>query len=163
MSCSDAAGTGCNFPYSLAYRAFGLNPDGGFSRLVSEAATSLSLASLTHLQYCVTRVLEDQVEGHMIEAGVFRGGAVIFMAGLLAALDKDMQRNVYVADSFAGIPKSRSSVSEAGECDDWVERYEVSEVEVKNTFRRYGLLDNRVKFVKGQVAEYIGSSQLMTS
>ncbi len=122
------------------------------------------------------------VPGDLIEAGVFRGGATIFMRALLAAHEMDgggggstvgraagggrtggRQRVVYVADSFEGIPPSRRSIEYgssdssngdgstvlAEECDAWGERYAVSRGVVEANFRRYGLLDDRVRFLQG--------------
>jgi hypothetical protein len=132
------------------YRAFGLGSV-DFTKSNSAAHTSLSIATLQHLQYCIEHVLRQGIPGDLIEAGVFRGGATIYMAAVLAAYDSD--RKVWVADSFQGIPPSRREVAggvQLEECDSWEERYSVSEAEVRSNFRRYGLLDDdHVSFVPG--------------
>jgi hypothetical protein len=104
-----------------------------------------------HVQLSVERVLASKVPGDLIEAGVFRGGATIFMRAVLAAHDLAAAssrssgssggfgggaggaRRVFVADSFAGIPPSRRAVADGlqEECDAWEERYAVSEEEVR--------------------------------
>lgn len=131
ISCEDAGGTACEFPYGLTFRGFGLAAS-NFSRSSSKAHTSLSVASLTHLELCIERVITSDVKGDLIEAGVFRGGATIFMMAALIS-HRDLSRRVFVADSFSGIPLSRGSGSPVGkeECDSWSERYAVSEAEVK--------------------------------
>ena len=53
-------------------------------------------------------MVSAQVPGDLMEAGVFRGGACIFLRGLLAAaFPAEATRRVFVADSFAGIPPPR--------------------------------------------------------
>ena len=58
---------------------------------------------LDHLQTCVETVLCEEVPGDLIETGVWRGGSVILMRGVLAAY-ADPKRRVWVADSFRGLP-----------------------------------------------------------
>ena len=48
-----------------------------------DAHTMLSLKRLDNIQYCVERALHDGVPGDLIEAGVWRGGATIFMRAVL--------------------------------------------------------------------------------
>jgi len=48
------------------------------------AHTMIGIQRLTNIQRCVERVLADQVQGDLIETGVWRGGCCIFMRGLLA-------------------------------------------------------------------------------
>ena len=68
-----------------------------------EAETMVGLKRLKNLQYCITNALQDGVPGDLVETGVWRGGATIFMRGVLKAYgDKD--RIVWVADSFQGLP-----------------------------------------------------------
>jgi len=52
----------------------------------------------------VERIVEEDVPGDLIETGVWRGGASIFMRGALEAYG-DRERTVWVADSFQGLPK----------------------------------------------------------
>ena len=95
-----------------------------------------------------------------MEAGVFRGGACIFLRGLLAAaFPREATRRVVVADSFAGIPPPRLDIevaatgeTHAKEVDptaDWTDRFVSGVDAVRYNFRRYGLLDGRVTFVEG--------------
>ncbi len=69
-----------------------------------EAETMIGMKRLDNLQHCVTDVLEQRVAGDLIETGVWRGGAVIFMRAILQAY-RDRSRTVWAADSFAGLPK----------------------------------------------------------
>src|SRR5208283_546451 len=68
------------------------------------AITMLPAARLDNLQACVIDTIEQGVPGDLIETGVWRGGATIFMRAVLKAYG-DRQRTVWVADSFQGFPK----------------------------------------------------------
>src|SRR5882724_714815 len=69
----------------------------------SYADTMIGLRRLDNLQECIESVLDDKVPGDLIETGVWRGGACIFMRGVLRVHGVD-DRRVYVADSFQGLP-----------------------------------------------------------
>jgi O-methyltransferase len=112
--------------------------------------TMIGLKRLDNLQDCIQTVLRDRVEGDLIECGVWRGGACIFMRGVLAAFGVE-DRKVYVADSFEGLPKpdSEKYPEDAGDRLFADADLAVSREIVENNFRRYGLLDEQVVFLKG--------------
>ena len=64
----------------------------------------VGLKRLENLQYCVTEVIRRNVPGDLIETGVWRGGASIFMRAVLKVYG-DRTRIVWLADSFQGLPK----------------------------------------------------------
>jgi hypothetical protein len=68
------------------------------------ADTMIGLKRLENLQSCIETVLKERIPGDLIESGVWRGGACIFMRAVLAAYGIS-DRKVYVADSFEGLPK----------------------------------------------------------
>jgi O-methyltransferase len=88
--------------------------------------------------------------GDLIETGVWRGGASILMRGVLAA-HGDTSRTVWLADSFAGLPPPDAETYPADANIDMSANAElaVSLDEVAANFRRYGLLDEQVRFLKG--------------
>lgn len=117
----------------------------------AEAETMIGMKRLTSLQHCVETVLEEDVPGDLVETGVWRGGACILMRAVLAAYG-DTTRNVWLCDSFQGVPRSDPEHYKA----DKGIRAElaagilgVSEEEVKANFERYGLLDDQVRFLPG--------------
>jgi O-methyltransferase len=116
----------------------------------SEAETMIGLVRARHLANCVERVLVEGVPGDMLEAGVWRGGACILMRGVLEALG-DRTRRVWVADSFEGLPKPDAERYPADAGDDlWsFKELAIGVEEVQANFARYGLLDDRVVFLKG--------------
>jgi O-methyltransferase len=110
----------------------------------------LGQARLSHLVQCCIDVLRDGIPGDFIETGVWRGGACILMKGVLAAAG-DQTRAVWVADSFQGLPPPDSDQypADAGDLHHVEADLRVTEDEVRERFRRYGLLDDRVRFLKG--------------
>ena len=70
----------------------------------ARAHTMIGLKRFRNLQACVETVLADGVPGDLIETGVWRGGATIFMRAILSAHRRHRTQLVRVADSFAGLP-----------------------------------------------------------
>ena len=64
----------------------------------------IGLQGLDNIEYCLTDILRNGVPGDCIETGSWRGGAAIFMRGVLKAYGC-RDRAVWVADSFEGLPK----------------------------------------------------------
>lgn len=114
------------------------------------ADTMIGLKRLDNLQFCVETAIRERVEGDLIETGVWRGGACILMRAILAAYAID-NRKVYVADSFAGLPKpdEKTFPADKGDRHHTFEVLAVSQEQVADNFRRYGLLDDQVVFLKG--------------
>ncbi|ASW57633.1 macrocin O-methyltransferase [Plantactinospora sp. KBS50] len=114
-----------------------------------EADTMIGLRRLDNLERCILDVLEREVPGDLIETGVWRGGAVIFMRGMLRAYG-DQDRTVWVADSFRGLPKPEPHRLADVEDALWTQPFlAVSLEQVQDNFRRYGLLDDQVRFLPG--------------
>ena len=105
---------------------------------------------LENLQFCVEDVIRNRVPGDLIETGVWRGGACILMRAVLQA-HAVFDRQVWVADSFEGLPSPDAENYPYDEGLDLSVYRElaVSLEKVKENFRRYALLDDRVRFLKG--------------
>ena len=116
----------------------------------AEAETMVGLRRLDNLQYCVTEALRSGVAGDLVETGIWRGGATIFMRGILKAYG-DKRRCVWAADSFEGLPRPDAEQYPADEGDrHWTyPQLTVSRTEVEANFARYGLLDDQVRFLEG--------------
>ena len=125
----------------------------------AQAETMIGLYRLENLQNCVTGVLEDGVPGDLIETGAWRGGACIFMRGMLRAF-ADTQRTVWVADSFQGLPHPDPVRYPADTGDPhWAfSELAVSLETVRANFLRYGLLDNQVRFLPGWFRDTLPSA-----
>lgn len=131
------------------------------------------LGGLVHIQLLMEDLLglsaggEGSVEGDIIEAGCFTGATAVFMRALLeqeqppppqpsSLPPPPLPRRLFVADSFEGIPQPRTArglridgPQVAHGSAAWPERYAARQAQVRSTFRRYGLLDERVVLVPG--------------
>lgn len=114
------------------------------------AETMIGTARLDNVVDCCVSALTDGVPGDLAETGVWRGGTTILMRGVLEALGDD-ERNVWVADSFEGLPVPDAQRYPADEGLDWshVGVLKVGADIVRANFERYGLLDDRVRFLEG--------------
>jgi O-methyltransferase len=114
------------------------------------AHTMIGLKRLDHLQTCVETVLSEGIPGDFLETGVWRGGASIFVKGVLAA-HGDHSRRVWLADSFRGLPPPDVKHYPADRGWNLHENAElaISRDAVEANFRSYGLLDERVRFLEG--------------
>ncbi|MGH9028528.1 MAG: TylF/MycF/NovP-related O-methyltransferase [Acidimicrobiales bacterium] len=127
----------------------------------SGAETMIGMVRARHLATCVEQAVVEAVPGDLLEAGVWRGGACILMKGVLEALG-DRARRVWVADSFCGLPKPDPERYPADKGDDlWTfEELAVSLEEVRANFARYGLLDDRVRFLEGWFEDTLPSAPI---
>jgi O-methyltransferase len=111
--------------------------------------TMTGLTRLDDLQECVETVVADGVEGDLIEAGVWRGGASMLIRGTLDSLG-EQDRTVWLADSFRGFPKPDESTfpDDRGLDLSPHEFLSVPVDEVRSYFARFGL-DHDLRFVEG--------------
>jgi O-methyltransferase len=111
--------------------------------------TMIGKKRLDNIQYCVESILEDDIPGDFIETGIWRGGAVIFMRGLLEVYGIT-DRVVWAADSFDGVPPP-TFIEDAGFniSKSVFPVLAVSLEEVLDLFERYDLLDEQVNFIQG--------------
>lgn len=121
--------------------------------------TMIGRPRLDNLQFCVEDVIRNKVPGDMIETGVWRGGATIFMRAILKAHGVT-DRTVWVADSFEGLPdlSDKKTTYEMDATTDVKTMNDggpldlalaVSLDKVKQNFEKFGLLDDQVRFLKG--------------
>ena len=117
----------------------------------ARAFTFLGQKRLDNIRYCVESVIRENVPGDLIETGVWRGGACIFMRAILKAYG-DETRTVWLADSFEGLPPPNAAKYPADAGDKhhaWAEVFAVSSEQVKRNFEHFALLDSRVRFLEG--------------
>lgn len=114
------------------------------------ADTMIGIKRIDNLDECIEAVLADRIPGDLMECGVWRGGAAIFMRAALEA-HGDRERSVWVADSFQGVcrPDPAAFPEDVG-LDLWINPLlAIPRAEVEANFERYGLLDDRVRFIEG--------------
>jgi O-methyltransferase len=116
----------------------------------SHAETMIGTARMRNLRTLTQRALDENTPGDLIETGVWRGGACIYMRGILAAAG-DTKRRVFVADSFRGLPPPDETAypADAGDPHHTFSQLAISRADVAANFRRYGLLDDQVIFLEG--------------
>ena len=59
--------------------------------------------ALNNIRFCCEDVIKNKIPGDFLEAGIWRGGAVIYMAALAKFWKED--RTIWAVDSFQGMPK----------------------------------------------------------
>lgn len=113
------------------------------------AESMIGMKRMNNIEFCVNDVIKNNIAGDLIETGVWRGGSVIFMRALLKVANVT-DKTVWVADSFEGLPKPDEKYS-ADKGDDHYthDALAISMDDVKRNFEKYGLLDDKVKFLKG--------------
>lgn len=116
----------------------------------ASAETMIGLKRLDNLEYCVRAALDEGIGGDLVETGVWRSGAGILMRAVLKAYGEGVRR-VWLADAFAGLPKpdAEHDPQDAGDMHWSRPELAVSRLAVEHTFRRYGLLDDQVRFIEG--------------
>lgn len=105
---------------------------------------------LLNIQELAEDVINKNIPGDFIETGVWRGGSCIFMNAILRAYGIT-DRNVYVCDSFQGLPppKDHEYPVDRGDTHHTAPFLAVSLEQVQENFAGYDLLTDQVKFVKG--------------
>jgi hypothetical protein len=125
------------------------------------AHTMIGLKRLDNLQQLIESILAEKVAGDLIETGVWRGGATIFMRAALKAYGVT-DRTVWVADSFHGLPKPDPAKYpvDAGAGLYTVALFAVSRQQVEANFAAYGLLDANVQFLEGWFSETLPNAPI---
>jgi hypothetical protein len=119
------------------------------------AISMCPLGRFENIESCVMDILENKVPGDLIETGVWRGGATIFMRALLK-VHGVTDRTVWVADSFEGLPEPDAELypveakAHSGKVMNKVyNHFAVGLEDVQRNFRAFGMLDDQVRFLKG--------------
>ena len=101
---------------SNVYRAldqFELNARLSGHDVCKNALTMIGMKRLNNIQMCIEKIVENGIEGDLIEAGCCKGGAVIFMKAVLASLGEgfgDNGRKVWACDTFCD-PQKEGTVA----------------------------------------------------
>jgi O-methyltransferase len=119
------------------------------------AISMLPIARIDNLRGCIEDVIARGVPGDLIETGVWRGGATIFMRAVLRAHGVT-DRTVWVADSFEGLPEPdrdkfpiEATAHDGAVMRETYHHFAVGIEEVRRNFEAFGQLDEQVRFLKG--------------
>jgi O-methyltransferase len=118
----------------------------------------VGLKRLDNIEYCLKTVQNENIDGDFVECGVWRGGASIFAKAMLDTIGEH-DRKVWLADSFEGMPVQRKE-DEVDPALAGRSYIAVSLDTVQENFRRFGVLDDRVKFVKGWFADTLPTAPI---
>lgn len=134
----------------------------------SSAVSMIPLARFDNIRNCIESILRSGIPGDLIETGAWRGGATIFMRGVLKAYGVD-DRLVWVADSFEGLPAPdpdlfplEAKVQSGPVIQKSYHNLAVGLEEVKRNFLAYGLLDDQVRFLKGWFKDTLPNAPIGT-
>lgn len=125
------------------------------------AMTMIGTVRMRNIRALVEDVISEGVAGDLIETGVWRGGACIYMRGILAAHGIS-DRRVWVADSFAGLPPPDPTTypADSGDAHHTYEDLVVSLDQVKANFAKYDLLDDQVVFLPGWFSDTLHTASI---
>ena len=122
--------------------------------------TMICLTGLNQINESLDYINLNNIEGDLLEAGVWRGGACIFMKMYCKLYN--LKKKIYVCDSFQGIPAVDAAKypQDAG-MEDWSGIAAVSQKDVVNTFKHYDIqLDDSVVFVPGWFCDSLPNLQV---
>lgn len=125
----------------------------------AQGHTMVGRKRLDNVEFCVEDVLSRGVPGDLVETGVWRGGVVILMRAILKA-HRVTDRCVWAADSFEGLPapNPQKYPHDASLHLNRHKELAISLEQVQENFRRYGLLDDQVRFIKGWFRDTLPSA-----
>jgi len=110
--------------------------------------TMIGLKRMENLHEMLEYVRKNNIKGDLVETGVWRGGATIYMRYYSKIYG--MNKNVIVCDSFKGLPiPSGKFEADNGDLHHTYPSLSVSLTDVKEYFSRFGCLDDSVIFIEG--------------
>lgn len=124
--------------------------------------TMMGRLRLDSLHSCLDHIQSHGIVGDLVECGVWRGGGCILMAGWTRA-HAVTDRQILVADSFEGLPAPSLEQDKGLDLSkDKFPQLAVSETTVRDNFAAYGLLDDRVSFLKGWFCDTLQEAPTQT-
>lgn len=121
---------------------------------ISRPLTLLNKGQLDLLEHIALDIEARLVPGDFMEAGIWRGGVIVFLRALLFSCGIT-DRKVFGADSFEGIPLNEKFRHDP--VDEWQDRWVASFEEVRSNIARLGYLDNRTVLIPGYFKDTLPS------
>lgn len=122
--------------------------------------TMIGRDRLDNLQMALESIIDEKIPGDVLEAGVWRGGASVFMRAVLDLMGGE-DRIVWLADSFEGLPKPTLPEDEG--FDFSKEKFPSLAIDldvVQELFYRYGLPLEHVRFLKGWFKDTLNTANI---
>lgn len=125
------------------------------------ACTMVGMKRLGNIRECVEACLANHIEGSFVECGVWRGGSLIMMKGVLD-FHGASDRKIYGFDSFQGMPKpdyKRYPKEQDIDLSD-TEYLVVTEKDVLANFANFGFDMENIHLVPGWFKDTLPSSSI---
>lgn len=142
----DRLGAGVEFADYNALKFYNVKAGGWDLARGSLPLTLLTKGQLDLIDDLLTGIKDRAIPGDCIEAGVWRGGAVIAMRAMLDELGL-ADRQLIAADSFTGIPPSTRFRHDP--VDLWPDRWIASLDEVRANIAAAEMDDGRIELLEG--------------
>ena len=124
----------------------------------------IGLKRLKNIRYLIEKINEEKISGDLIEAGIWKGGVIIYMRACLLSLN--MNNKVFGADSFAGLPE----IDDQTYPEDKIYRkilkngndkgLIISEDEVIENLNKFGFHDDNTILLKGWFHETLKDERI---
>lgn len=106
--------------------------------------TMIGNKRLDNIKYCIEQCIINNIEGDIIECGVWRGGAMMYTKKCLQEFSS--KKTIFLADSFCGLPEPTYAEDiNLRYCDSLY--LSVSLQETLDNFNKFNLLDNVIPIV----------------
>ena len=146
----DIVGDNMTLNFVLKYKEFNERPDTFSMARKSE---------VEQMRELVKNIANEQISGDLIEAGVWRGGMGMWMKSLMNYYK--INTTLWLFDVYGKFPEA---THDNDKHVDPVVRYLFSNppsIEtVKNNFNMFGLLDDKIKFIRGDFKETMPSTSI---
>lgn len=130
----------------------------GRLKFATIGASMIGRARMDQLHKSIEAVLADKIPGAIVECGVWRGGAMAFAKGVLAAHEDD--RDVWLCDSFQGLPAPDLPQDTVDLQSSKYPMLAVSADRVRALFERLGLWDDHINLLPGWFADTLPSAPI---
>lgn len=116
----------------------------------TDVITMTSVERVVGLHTALLDIYSNNISGDIVECGVYLGGNIIISKVFFDSVG-DYSRNYYCYDTFTGMTKP--SILDGPKSLGWQDavKCEASLESVKNEFNKFNILDDRVKFIVGDV------------
>ena len=128
--------------YLLKYKKFVDSP---------YVSSMCDIKEVDQMEFLVKAVINDKIQGAIVETGSYKGGMMAFTKGILRLYEPSARRQVYLFDTFKHFPKSDRHAKDQAihPLVEFLFESMWSADQVMANFEKYDLLDDDVHLVEG--------------